>query len=84
MTAIIIYDMIIISTGGNNYEKTQHNYMQSYKNLNRHGITYDKAKQLVTECRDALLEAPSTTLSDDIIASYLGLEPDYIFDILDM
>lgn len=52
--------------------------------MDRDGITYDEAKQLVTECRDALLEAPSTTLSDDIIASYLGLEPDYIFDILDI
>ena len=52
--------------------------------MDRDGITYDEAKQLVTECRGALLEAPSTTLSDDIIASYLGLEPDYIFDILDI
>lgn len=52
--------------------------------MDRDGITYDEAKQLVTECRDVLLEAPSTTLSDDIIASYLGLEPDYIFDILDI
>lgn len=52
--------------------------------MDRDGITYDEAKQLVIECRDALLEAPSTTLSDDIIASYLGLEPDYIFDILDI
>lgn len=52
--------------------------------MDRDGITYDEAKQLVIECRDALLETPSTTLSDDIIVSYLGLEPDYIFDILDI
>ena len=50
----------------------------------RDGKTYDEAKQLVTECRDALLEAPSTTLLDDINASYLDLESDYIFDILDI
>lgn len=52
--------------------------------IDRDGITYDEAKQLVIECRDTLLEAPSTTLSDDIIVSYLDLESDYIFDILDI
>ena len=52
--------------------------------MDRDGITYDEAKQLVMECRNALFEASSITSSDEIIASYLGLEPDYIFDILDI
>lgn len=56
--------------------------------MDRDGITYDEAKQLVIECRDALLEANnnpnSDILADEIIMDYLGLEPDYIFDILDI
>jgi hypothetical protein len=54
--------------------------------MDRDGITYDEAKQRVIECRDALLEAnnnPNTDiLADEIIMDYLGLEPDYFFDIM--
>lgn len=56
--------------------------------MDRDGITYDEAKQRIIECRDALLEASNSPniniLTDEIIASHLGLEPDYIFDILDI
>lgn len=49
--------------------------------MDRDGITYDEAKQLVIECRDAMLEANNNPNSD---IDYLGLESDYIFDILDI
>lgn len=53
--------------------------------MDRNGITYDKAKQLVSECRDALLdEANSLIWTDEIIMDYLGLESDYLYDILDV
>lgn len=56
--------------------------------MGRDSITYDEAKQRVIECRDALLEANNNLntdiSSDEIIASYLGLEPDYLFDMLDV
>lgn len=53
---------------------------------NRDNITFQEAKQLVIECRDALLEANNNPnanmLADEIIMDYLGLEPDYFFDIM--
>lgn len=53
--------------------------------MDRDGITYDEAKQLVMECRDALLdETKGLIWTDEIIRDYLGLEPDYLFEILDI
>lgn len=52
----------------------------------RDNMTFQEAKQLVIECRDALLEANNDSnadiLADEIIMDYLGLEPDYFFDIM--
>lgn len=56
--------------------------------MEKDNITYGEAKQLVTECRDALLKTNSNPnsdiLADEIIMDYLGLEPDYLYDILDV
>ncbi len=52
----------------------------------RDNMTFQEAKQLVIECRDALLEANNDPnadiLADEIIMDYLRLEPDYFFDIM--
>lgn len=54
--------------------------------MNRDNMTFQEAKYLIIECRDALLEANnnpnSDILADEIIMDYLGLEPDYFFDIM--
>lgn len=54
--------------------------------MNRDNMTFQEAKYLIIECQDALLEANnnpnSDILADEIIMDYLGLEPDYFFDIM--
>ena len=45
--------------------------------MERDGLTREEAEELIIECREAL-EAGDW----DAIQSYLGLEDDYIFDIL--
>lgn len=54
--------------------------------MSRDNMTLQEAKQLVIECRDALLGANnnpnSDILADEIIMDHLGLEPDYFFDIM--
>lgn len=46
--------------------------------MRRDGISQKSAEQLVEETREALLNGDY-----EAIADYLGLEDDYIFDILD-
>lgn len=48
--------------------------------MERDGMTAEEAKELILETRDEMLEDP--TNADDIMMDNLGLEPDYIFDIL--
>lgn len=54
--------------------------------MSRDNMTFQEAKQLVIECRDALLEANNDPnadiLANEIIMDYLRLEPDYFFDIM--
>lgn len=45
--------------------------------MKRDGITRQEAKEMVAECRQALLEGDTNAIQE-----YLGLEDDYIFDIL--
>lgn len=55
--------------------------------MRRDGISRLEAENLVEECREEMEYAVMRGKyleAEDIIASYLGLEPDYIFDILDM
>ena len=52
--------------------------------IERDEIDQETAEALVRETRDELLSLENPLEADDIIREYLGLEPDYIFDILDM
>lgn len=45
--------------------------------MNREGISKHEAEEMVAECREALNNGDYNAIED-----YLGLEPDYIFDIL--
>lgn len=46
--------------------------------MKRDGITKKEAEKLIEECREALENG-----NYDAIWEYLGLEDDYIFDLLD-
>lgn len=53
--------------------------------MKRDDLTEQEATELLDECREALADCNyDPEESQDIIQDYLGLEPDYIFDILDM
>ena len=52
--------------------------------MERDNIDQETAEALVRETRDELLSTENAFEADDIIRDYLELEPDYIFDILDM
>ena len=45
--------------------------------MKRDGLSKKEAQDLVDECREALLEGDT-----EAIQYYLGLEDDYIFDVL--
>ena len=45
--------------------------------MRRDNITQEEAEQLVAECADALEQGDMEAIQD-----YLGLEDDYIFDVL--
>lgn len=46
--------------------------------MHRDGLTQSEAEALIDECRQEMLE----TGSDEPMMDILGLEPDYIFDVL--
>lgn len=50
--------------------------------MRRDGMSKEEAEELVETTRQMLLEASWSIEADDIIMDNLGLEPDYIFDIL--
>lgn len=52
--------------------------------MDRDGMSKKEATKLVEDTRDELLECTSLTDADDIIMNNLGLEPDYIFDIINI
>lgn len=45
--------------------------------MKRDGISREEAKEMIAECREAILEGDTYAIED-----ILGLEDDYIFDIL--
>ena len=45
--------------------------------MNRDGVTRAEAKEMIAECREALLNGDEYAIED-----YLGLEDDYIFEII--
>lgn len=47
--------------------------------MKRDKISYDEAKDLVIQCQNALEEG-----DNEAIQNYLGLEDDYIFDVLNL
>ena len=47
--------------------------------MERDHLTEEEAREQVIKCRDALWDGEYEAIQD-----YLGLEDDYIFDILDM
>lgn len=53
--------------------------------MERDGIDRETALEMIDECRNAINEAVeegNVSEADSIIMDCLGLEPDYIFDIL--
>lgn len=51
--------------------------------MERDNLSFDDAKEDVLECRRAMLAAiDSGDDPEEILAELLGLEPDYIFDLL--
>lgn len=55
--------------------------------MRRDGITRRDAEETLDECLEALwccCCGADLTLMDDIVRDYLGLEPDYIVDLLDL
>ena len=53
--------------------------------MDRDNIDQENAEALVRETRDEILSLDEDDVFeiDDIVLDYLGLEPDYVFDILD-
>lgn len=49
--------------------------------MERDGITKECAIEIVQETRDAILSCDPFD-ADDILMGELGLEPDYLFDVL--
>lgn len=50
--------------------------------VNRDGVTEEEATNMINDCMEALLNSDPFE-SDDIIQDMLGLEPDYLEDIMD-
>lgn len=48
--------------------------------MDRDGMTCLEAKELISETRAMLIENPCSV--DSIMADQLGLEPDYVMDVL--
>ena len=47
--------------------------------MKRDGMTEEEAKDLVKECREMIYDGEDPT---DVLEYEVGLEPDYIFDII--
>ena len=50
--------------------------------MKRDGITEEEAREMIVETREEMLEDPY--VAAEILADNLGIEPDYIMDILDL
>ena len=54
--------------------------------MERDGLTEEEAVEQVKEVREEMLDAihagEDTQYVEDLFSDYLGLEPDYIFDVL--
>lgn len=52
--------------------------------MQRDGISEEEARSLVKETRDEIMMLDNPMEADNVLMEYLGLEPDYIFDILNI
>ncbi len=52
--------------------------------MERDEIDRETAEAIVRETRDELMNLENPFDADDVMRDYLELEPDYIFDVLDM
>ena len=52
--------------------------------MERDEIDRETAEAIVRETRDELMNLENPFEADDVMRDYLGLEPDYIFDVLAM
>lgn len=50
--------------------------------MERDGISEEEARALVKETRDEIAMLDNPFEAENVIMEYLGLEPDYMFDIL--
>lgn len=53
--------------------------------MRRDGVTYDEAKEMYLDCKSELMDAIAGTSCldpEEVLASELGLEPDYIFNFI--
>ena len=52
--------------------------------MQRDGISEEEARALVKETRDEIMMLDNPLESDNVLMEYLCLEPDYLFDILNV
>ena len=52
--------------------------------MERDGISEEEARALVKETRDEIMMLDDPLEADNVLMEYLGLEPDYLFDILNV
>lgn len=50
--------------------------------IERDGMTREEAEKLIAETREEILSSDHLFEVEDIIMDNLGLEPDYIFDLI--
>lgn len=50
--------------------------------MERDGLSEEEARVLINETRDEIIMLDNPFEADNIIMDYLGLEPDYLEDIL--
>lgn len=50
--------------------------------MERDGINEEEARSLIKETRDEIMMLDNPLEADTVLMEYLGLEPDYIFEIL--
>jgi hypothetical protein len=50
--------------------------------MNRDGMPQDHAERLIRETRDEIMMLDNPLEADDVLMDYLGLEPDYLEDVL--
>ena len=52
--------------------------------MERDGISEEEARILVKETRDEIMMLDDPCKADEVIMDYLNLEPDYLYEILDI